>query len=336
MQKNDQDADDSSSSDGLTHSSLEAQDKFYAGTGECPSRPPEAERRESFVPKGVPSKVIIARILYLIFNLLCVALAFFGGMLIYTVTHSLSVELDFLVAACDTLSISINILAELLKWLVDSPSVVMMVDLIGCVLSLALLVIVSLYGLKDAAEREAAITRHRLVRSSMVEDVDLMMYYAGYCLLLNLFIAFVFVFCLGSLIPATSREYDKLNLLSSVAHQVVDLAGNLVLFVTSVYLKYNVDGGQIDFEGRARIDVVGSFLVNLCILASVFILANEAYHSLTLIMEMDPENKEAANELRRLSFSSARGSNLGTMARGSNMARSSTMVRSSVARSSTG
>merc|ERR1719428_1444280 len=74
------------------------------------------------------------------------------GVIVYHVTHSLTIEVDFASASCDALSLLLNIVVEYLKSGAESKSVLLL-DFAGGFISMALLIGVAIFGVLNATNR---------------------------------------------------------------------------------------------------------------------------------------------------------------------------------------
>lgn len=237
------------------------------------------------------------RCAFLLYNLFGVFLISLAGILVYQYTNSLAIKLDFLGSSCDMVAVIINLAMEGLKMWMNDARTVLTLDLSGCLLSLATLAAVSILGMVDASMRVQAQPEEL----NHVDNLDVMVIYSGFTVLVSLTTLGFFAFLKDSMIPPDSGKgvKDQLNMLSSLVHAVVGCVNDCAVFGTSVYLRFGSFKARSREEKavcKMRIDVYGAMIVCGCIIASSMFLFRDAYYTMHELREMDKKVEDEAPE----------------------------------------
>lgn len=233
----------------------------------------------------VPRQVFAARLVYLSFNCFFIVLNFLMAYAVYTRTNSLTMRVDFLSFGCEVLAVIINICIELVKRSAPSHKTVLTFDLVGGLSSLQLLAAVGLYGLYNAvATTKDLVGGYNEPPAGHLEE---MVEYSAFSLCLSVLNLSLFAWLKGRMLPEGGDVRDQLNLLSNLAHSVVDFITNFAVLGTSLWLHYVVEQDQ-RFEMRRHkvvVDVFGSFTVCAVIFVSICWLLRDVARCLQWIRE---------------------------------------------------
>eukprot|EP00928_Gymnodinium_smaydae_P046651 TRINITY_DN31094_c0_g1_i1.p1 TRINITY_DN31094_c0_g1~~TRINITY_DN31094_c0_g1_i1.p1 ORF type:complete len:292 (+),score=52.44 TRINITY_DN31094_c0_g1_i1:204-1079(+) len=254
------------------------------------------------------------RLVFLVFNTLCVAMTVAVGCMVFRMTNSVAVELDYMVSAADAVALMINVVTELVKSKVTDAKTFLVLDLLGCGGSIALLVFACAYGMCDVIFRSTSDPRH----AAHIVHADLMIAYGALNMFVDALLLGIF-WCARSYLLASSRIVDdQLNMMSTIAHVVVDLVTAVVLCGTSIWMVYGIhDRTQEEkIEHKLRIDLVGGVLVNACIVTSMIMLGKEALHTwaeIQALRETDAKLAEFKDQFPEESLEAQKEVNYGTM-----------------------
>jgi len=199
------------------------------------------------------------------------------GVIVIRLTNSLAVKLDFSGVACSFIASLVNIAVECAKVRVASRSVIVALDIAGCALSLVLLMGVGVSGVAVAVGRE----RHSMSFPARLQNPALMLIYSSVDILANTTMLVWFVCTKDQLEASITHHVDMLNVNSCLAHNLADVVGGVVLFGTSlwVYVAYPADlrsGAEWPKMAMvSQVDTGGTFLVCVCIFASVCLLVRD-------------------------------------------------------------
>jgi len=199
------------------------------------------------------------------------------GVIVCKLTNSLAVKLDFSGVACSLIGSIVNIMVEFAKVRFADRSIIVGLDIAGCVLSLVLLMGVGVSGVVVAVERE----RHSMSFAARIQNPVLMLIYSSVDVFANTTILVWFVCIKDQLQASVTHHVDLLNLSSCLAHNLADVVGGLVLLGTSlwVFLTYPADlPAGAEWPKMAfvsQVDAGGTFLVCACIFASVCFLVRD-------------------------------------------------------------
>jgi len=256
-----------------------------------------------------------ARIRFLAVALCNTILPALVGIIVYHVTHSLTIEVDFASAACAALSLILNILVEFLKKGQChregySGKSVLLLDFGGGFISMALLLGVAIFGVRNAASRV-----RQMDESERVGHVGLMLVYNCFSVLLDMFTLAFWWKSRDLLSPMTVRQrHDQLNVNSGLLLSIVDFMRGLSVTGTSFWMLYiNMKGetGWIELQDKVRGDVFGSFLLCACILISASFLLKESIDTLCRIITNDPKVEDKllteGNDSIRRQYGSLKG-----------------------------
>lgn len=237
----------------------------------------------------VAASVATIRIQFLCLNAVLLFLCILIGMIIYQTTESLTVELDLVGFGCDTLALLLNITIEFAKIWVHNPRYILIMDLAGFVLSLALLIGVALFGL---AQSVRSYRSESAVRQAVhVSRLDAMVCYAMFTLIVNVVVISLFMYLKELMLPPSkSGARDQLNVQSSVAHACAGYVSSFVVLGTSIFLMFCVPHDVPMLEKarqKVHIDVWGSVAVCLCICVSIIYVFREAMHTVMRIWSFD-------------------------------------------------
>lgn len=259
-----------------------------------------SECASSSAEVGTQHLVVKARLLYLALNLMLIILCILCAIVVFGLTHSLTIELDSITLVCDALAVLINMVVELMKRRTTDIRSVLIFDLVGCLASLALLVGVAIFGLYDAVGREADSDSGKIV--PRVRHLNLMIIYSSFSLLTTVLTLTAFQYWYDDMLPQNGCVHDRLNLHSSLAHTVVDFITSAVVVGTSIFQVWTAQEDKVSHQpafeeakDRVRVDVIGSFGVVACILVCVAVLVKEVQASMRHIREL-PERPTSIEE----------------------------------------
>lgn len=232
-----------------------------------------------------------ARIRFLAVALCNTVLPAFVGIIVYHVTHSLTIEVDFASSSCAALSLILNITVEFLKKGQcnrggHSGKSVLLLDFAGGFISMALLLGVAIFGVRNATNRVA-----KMDESERVGHVGLMLVYNCFSVLLDMFTLAFWWKSRDLLSPPTTRQrQDQLNVNSGLLLSIVDFMRGLSVTGTSFWMLYiNMKGetALMELKDKVRGDVFGSFLLCACVLISASFLLKESIDTLHRIVTND-------------------------------------------------
>lgn len=219
------------------------------------------------------------------------------GLIVYHVTHSLTIEVDFASAACDALSLLLNIIVEYMKSGAASRKTILVLDFGGGFISMALLVGVAVFGVLNATNK----VLNPVSYNERVEHVGLMLFYNCFSLALDLFTLVYWWKSKDILMPkGGGQRSDQLNVNSGLLHAVVDFMRGLTVTCTSfwmLYINFKAETPWNELRDKVHGDVFGSFLLCACVLFSAAFLLKESIDTLRKICEtskMDPDEVPVA------------------------------------------
>lgn len=233
----------------------------------------------------VDSAVSRTRIRFLAMALINTILPALVGIMVYHVTHSLTIEVDFASAACDALSLFLNIVVEYLKHGTASGKMVLLLDFGGGFVSMALLFGVAVFGVLNATNR--AFNPIRGDEHVDYDHVGLMVLYNCFSLLLDC-CTLVFWWRSRDLLmpPGNDQQSDQLNVNSGLLHSIVDFMRGLSVTGTSfwmVYINLKRETPWMELKEKVHVDVFGSFLLCACVIVSAAFLLKESIETLRKI-----------------------------------------------------
>lgn len=217
------------------------------------------------------------------------------GVIVYHVTHSLTIEVDFASASCDALSLLLNIVVEYLKSGAASSKSVLLLDFGGGFISMALLIGVAIFGVLNATNRAL----NPVDESERVDHIGLMLFYNCFSLALDMF-TLVFwwkskdLFC-----GAHGQTSDQLNVNSGLLHSIVDFMRGLSVTGTSfwmIYVNLKAETPWAELKDKVHGDVFGSFLLCACVLVSAAFLLKESIDTLRKICAPDAFKVESTSK----------------------------------------
>lgn len=232
------------------------------------------------------------RLTYLAFNMTFIVFDLVVGYFVYQQTRSLTMEVDFLGFSCEIMALTINIAIELVKRTAPKMKTVMVLDLVGGLSSLALLVAIGFFGLYNTIA-----TAHGLENGSIelpATHLKDMVEYSIVSLMLSVVNLSMFQWFKEKMLPADGDMRDQLNMLSNLAHSVVDFVTNFTVFGTSLWLRYGVrqESWSKMRKFKVMIDVFGSFMVCACILVSVCWLLRDIFHCIAQIRTLSADEEK--------------------------------------------
>jgi len=232
---------------------------------------------------------VMARLTYLSFNLAFILLNLLGGYYVYESTKSLTIEVDFMSFGCEVLAVLINIIIEMVKRRQMQPKSVLILDLIGGMSSLALLIAVGMFGVFAAISTEEQLEENR--GPPPAQHLTQMLKFSTFSLTLSVVNLSIFGSLKDRMLPADGEVHDQLNLMSNLAHSLVDFVTNFAVLGTSFWLKYGVkeDNWMEMRKHKVWVDVFGSFMVCACILVSILWLMRDVFHCVSWIRELEAE-----------------------------------------------
>jgi Co/Zn/Cd efflux system component len=205
------------------------------------------------------------------------------GLIVYHVTHSLTIEVDFASASCDALSLLLNIIVEYMKNKAASNRLVLVLDFGGGFISMALLVGVAVFGVLNATNKVI----NPVDESERVEHVGLMLFYNSFSVALDIFTLVYWWQSRSLLMPPGSRS-DQLNVNSGLLHSIVDFMRGIAVTGTSfwmIYINFKAETPWNELKDKVHGDVFGSFLLCACVLFSAAFLLKESIDTLRKICD---------------------------------------------------
>jgi len=205
------------------------------------------------------------------------------GIIVYHVTHSLTIEVDFASASCDALSLLLNIIVEYIKNGAASHRSVLLLDFGGGFVSMALLFGVAIFGVLNATTR----VLNPVNEKEKVEHVGLMLFYNCFSLALDIFTLSFWWRSRDLLMPSgINQPADQLNVNSGLLHALVDFMRGLSVAGTSfwmIYINLKGEAPWMDLKDKVHGDIFGSFLLCACVLVSAAFLLKESIETLRKI-----------------------------------------------------
>lgn len=232
---------------------------------------------------------VMARLTYFSFNLTFILLNLLGGYYVYESTKSLTIEVDFMSFGCEVLAVLINIIIEVVKRRQKSPKSVLWLDLLGGLSSLALLIAVGMFGVIAAVYTEEALEDNKAPPAA--SHLNQMVKFSTFSLTLSVINLSIFGSLKDQMLPHGGAVHDQLNLMSNLAHSLVDFVTNFAVLGTSLWLKYGVkeESWMEMRKHKVWVDVFGSFMVCACILVSILWLMRDVFHCVSWIRELEAE-----------------------------------------------
>lgn len=239
-----------------------------------------------------PDEIIsCARIRFLVVALCNTIAPALVGIIVYHVTHSLTIEVDFASASCDALSLLLNIVVEYIKHGASHRSVLLL-DFGGGFLSMALLFGVAIFGVLNATSR----VLNPMDEREKVEHVGLMLFYNCFSLVLDVFTLTFWWRSRDLFMPSgINQPTDSLNVNSGLLHALVDFMRGLSVTGTSfwmIYISLKGEAPWMDLKDKVHGDVFGSFLLCACVLVSAAFLLKESIQTLAKICANEPSKVE--------------------------------------------
>lgn len=250
------------------------------------------------------------RVKYMLFNLFCILSNLLVGIIVYNLTKALTIELDFIALTCDALGVVINIGVEVLKATGEDLRSILMLDFVGCLLSLSLLVGVAIYGAIDASTHGSRVEQGE----THVEHLSYMLAYSSFSMVLSALSISVFVYSKDRIAPSHGNIHDQLNMLSNFTHSIIGGVTSFAVLVTSLWLAREEEivkrhwwwSIRMINEKESYIDVVGSCMVLLTIGFAVVYLGRDALQSYRVLKSLS-EAKEGSTTADILGDSSNYG-----------------------------
>mmetsp|Transcript_5052 Transcript_5052/g.12382 ORF Transcript_5052/g.12382 Transcript_5052/m.12382 type:complete len:301 (-) Transcript_5052:41-943(-) len=229
-----------------------------------------------------------ARLLFLATNFVILLVNALAGRVVYHQTNSLTMEIDFVTFGIDLFALGVNMVVEVSKGRAASARGVFILDLIGCFISLGLLILVAIWGLLQSMHREQLAERGgpMAMRADEVDHVGTMFIYSLFSLALSFATMSIFWSRKDVMYPDGFGEEDRLNTVSSLAHTVVDFVGTLAVFGTSATMIHEETQGSgrwQRFEDVVQADIHGSLLICFVVVLCSAVLIREAYKSTSKI-----------------------------------------------------
>merc|ERR1712194_319034 len=189
------------------------------------------------------------------------------------------------------LALVVSIAVEFMKTRVQTARTVLILDLVGCVVSVILLVGVAVFGIVDAVYRTKGAQSERV---SHLEDMILF----SACSFSVDIITLGFYWGLKKWMlqgDSGEKKADELNVLSSLLHLITDLGSSMVILVTAVVMKYGNFSGESWWEAIAHkvaIDSSGAVVVCICLVVAIVMFQQDAAKSIELIRALDDEKEQ--------------------------------------------
>lgn len=211
-----------------------------------------------------------ARYLYLHINLCCILVAAATAGCIAQATNLLTVKLEFFCGVCDCVAVLVNLGVERTKSAVYTQRHVLMLDMLGSIISVALLAVVSLGGIVCAAWRE----NEQEYMARFVEHSGTMIPFSLFCVATSSVSLGAFYYLQEDMCPASVAN-DRLNLTSNALHALIDFVSGFGLLMTALWMHYT----SRSWEGakhRVVADALGSFAICACTIMSMAFILREA------------------------------------------------------------
>lgn len=239
--------------------------------------------------------IVLARLIYLSFNLVFILLNLLCGYFVYETTKSLTIEVDFLSFGCEVLAVIINILIEVWKRKSVHPRSIMVLDLVGGLSSISLLICIGLFGLYSAINATEELNDNRSFPQP-AGHLDKMLQFSTFSLCLSVTNLGIFATLKEQMLPVDGNVHDQLNVLSNLAHSVVDFVTNFAVLGTSLWLQFgiNEESYLAMRKHKVWVDVFGSFMVCACILVSVCWLLRDVLYCIFWIRQMAADEEMEA------------------------------------------
>jgi len=231
------------------------------------------------------------RLVYLTLNISANILMMGFGFIVYERTNSLSVMIDWLGGSVTLLALVVSIAVEFMKTRVQTARTVLILDLVGCVVSVVLLVGVAVFGIVDAVYRTKGAQSERV---SHLKDMILF----SACSFSVDIITLCFYWGLKKWMlqgDSGEKKADELNVLSSLLHLITDLGSSMVILVTAVAMQYGNFSGESWWEAIAHkvaIDSSGAVVVCICLAVAIVMFQQDAAKSIELIRALDDEKEQ--------------------------------------------
>lgn len=238
----------------------------------------------------------MARLTYLSFNLSFIMLNLLAGYYVYETTKSLTLEVDLLAFGCEVLAVSINIAIEVAKRKSMRPRSIMVLDLVGGLASLSLLIVVGVFGVWSAISTTEELNDNKRRSPEPASHLSQMLQFSTFSLCLSVLNLSIFAKLQEKMLPADGDVHDQLNLLSNLAHSLVDFVTNFAVLGTSLWLKYGIapDTWLEMRKHKVLVDVFGSFIVCACILVSIVWLLRDVLNCVRWIRELENPDLEGS------------------------------------------
>jgi len=238
---------------------------------------------------GVFSDKLWARMKFLSFNLVMVALALVAGCKAYMRTNSLTLELDVWTYAVDMVAVFVNLAVEGLKGAVSQRKRVLMLDVMGCCTSVVLDIGVTVWGIYNCYAREEEAAEGDFADSN-VGHTKYMLLYSLFCIVVNTATIAAFFILKDAMYPEGMVHEDRLNVVSALVWTFIDAVITLSVLGTSCWLWMRTHGFGEDmtflqsFRQRVQADVFGSLMICLLTIVCSFVLFREVVRVMPEIM----------------------------------------------------
>jgi len=235
---------------------------------------------------------IKARLTYLTSNLILMLLSVLYGYWVWEDTQSLTIEVDLLSLSCTLVAVIINIVVEVVKPQLVTVRSVVMADVAGGLGALVMLVCVGVVGVIDAMQATEDLAEHH---AHPTRHLEKLVRYGAFALCLSLANLAIFVSLYNLVLPKEGDVHDQLNILSNLAHSLIDFISNFAVFGTAMWLQYGIPNSTWEemWQHKMWVDVFGSFMISACILISIAVMFREISHSLNWLAEHSGEEEEA-------------------------------------------
>lgn len=236
-----------------------------------------------------------ARIEFLAVNFTILLINAMAGRVVYHQTNSLTMEIDFVTFGIDLFALLINIFVELSKRKAASERSIFILDLVGCFISLSLLIVVAVWGVMESVKRGEVDEAGKVSPEDKVDHISTMFMYSCFSLALSAVTMGVFWLRRHVMYPDGFGQEDRLNTVSSIAHTFVDLWGTLAVFGTSLTMMREESQGGVrwnKFQDLAQADTYGSALICfVTFMCSVFLI-REAIKETKTFLSLEEEEED--------------------------------------------
>mmetsp|Transcript_125027 Transcript_125027/g.249637 ORF Transcript_125027/g.249637 Transcript_125027/m.249637 type:complete len:291 (+) Transcript_125027:189-1061(+) len=237
----------------------------------------------------IPDK-LCTRIKFLTFNLVMVGLALCAGWKAYDETNSLTLELDVWTYAVDMAALLVNLIVEGMKGATAEKRKVLILDVMGCCVSVILNIGVTTWGIYSCYVREVE-AEDGDYKDSNVAHTGTMLCYSLFCIVVNAATIITFSVMKDAMYPEGMAHEDRLNVASSLVWTFIDSVITLSVLGTASWLWARTHGFGMQrvtfmesFRQRVQADVVGSSVICVLTVVCSLLLLREVMRVIPEIM----------------------------------------------------